>query len=218
VDQPPAHNPAPALSLREWETLSALKRGQWSAIEQLVLTYQDRLYSAIYRIVQNPDDAADLVQESFVRAMQNVGGFEGKSSLYTWLFRIAINLALSQKRTQLRHTHVSYDYGFGQDLNRQADALREQFDQHTETDPAYSAQVRLDHEHLLQAMQDLEPADRALLVLRDVEECSYEHISEILEVPLGTVKSRLFRARLALRTAVESGDTKRAGKSDRVQP
>lgn len=216
MDQPLAQNQLPPLSARDQEALSALKRGQWAAIEQLVLTYQDRLYSTVYRIVQNPDDAADLVQESFVRAMQNVAGFEGNSSLYTWLFRIAVNLALSAKRTQQRRGAVSFDDG--QDVNRQAAGLKNQLDQHTEADPARAAEIRLDHQRLMDAMQDLDPADRALLILRDVEECSYEHIAEILDVPLGTVKSRLFRARLALRTAVDADDMKRAGKTDRVQP
>lgn len=216
MDEPLAQNQPPSLSARDQETLSALKRGQWAAIEQLVLTYQDRLYSTIYRIVQNPDDAADLVQEAFVRAMQNVGGFEGNSSLYTWLFRIAVNLALTQKRTQQRRGVVSFDDG--QELNQQAAGLRYRLNQHTESDPAHAAEIRLDHQRLVDAMQDLDASDRALLILRDVEECSYEHIAEILEVPLGTVKSRLFRARLALRNAVDADDFKRAGRTDRVEP
>ncbi len=218
MEEPQAQNSQPALSLREWETVSALKRGQWSAIEQLVHTYQDRLYAATYRIVLNADDAADLVQESFVRAMQNIASFEGHSSLYTWLFRIAINLALTQKRTQNRRKTVSLDDGFGDDLNRQAATLRDQMYQQTESDPAREAQIHLDHERLLSAMDDLEPGDRALLILRDVEECSYDYIAEILDVPIGTVKSRLFRARMALRAAVEAGEIRRTGKSDQVQP
>jgi RNA polymerase sigma-70 factor (ECF subfamily) len=216
VDQPLAHHQSQPLSRQDQEALSALKRGQWAAIEHLVQTYQDRLYSTMYRIVQNPDDAADLVQESFVRAMQNVGGFKGDSSLYTWLFRIAVNLALTQKRTQKRRGTLSLDDG--SDVNRQAAGLKSRLDQSRESDPAHAAEVRLDHQRLVEAMADLDPSDRALLILRDVEECSYEHISEIMEAPLGTVKSRLFRARLALRSAVDADDLKRAGKSDRVQP
>lgn len=217
MDEPSAQSQSFTLSIRDQEALSALKRGQWAAIEQLVLTYQDRLYSTVYRIVQNPDDAADLVQESFVKAMQNIGGFAGNSSLYTWLFRIAVNLALSQKRTQLRRGQVSLDDDL-RHVNHQAAGLKDQFHQQTESDPAHAAEVRLDHQRLIEAMQDLDPADRALLILRDVEECSYEHIAEILEVPLGTVKSRLFRARLALRNSLDADEFKRAGRTDRVEP
>lgn len=194
-----AGSPPRAISAQDQLTLSQLKRGNWSAMEDLVRRYQDRLFAAVLRMVGHPEDAADLVQETFVRAMQNVAKFEGKSTLYTWLFRIAINLSLSHRRAQRYRTAASLDGSPAEDVNQQAASLRRQLAQGTELDPAAQAEIHLEHERILEALARLEPDFRAIIVLRDVEECDYEQIGEILELPVGTVKSRLFRARAALR-------------------
>lgn len=180
-----------------------LKRGNVAPMEGLVLKYQDRLFGAVYRIVGNPDDAADLVQETFVRLLQKIQNFEGKSSLYTWLFRIAVNLALSHRRAGRYRATVTLepDAAGGDDLNRQAAPLR-RLAQETEMDPAAAAALHLDHERVLAALGRIDPEYRAVIILRDIEDCDYEQIAAILEVPMGTIKSRLFRARAALRTAV----------------
>ena len=200
------------LPLEDERVLSELKRGHWSAMEGLVLRYQDRLYSTILRLVGHPEDAADLVQETFVRAMQNVARFEGKSTLYTWLFRIAVNLSISHRRSRTYRDAQSLDTeeDSGEGVNRQAASLRRQLSQDTEADPALSAECRMEHERLIRALSTLEPEFRAAIVLRDIEDCDYEQMAAILEVPVGTVKSRLFRARAALRDAVsgKSGASK----------
>jgi len=197
------------LPLQDQHTLNQLKRGNWSAMEELVHRYQDRLFATMLRMVGHPEDAADLVQETFVRAMQNVLKFEGKSTLYTWLFRIAVNLALSHRRAQQYRKAASIDGqqrgGADDDVNQQAAGLRRQLVQGTELDPARQAEIHIEHERVVQALGRLEPDFRAILVLRDVEDCDYEQIGEILELPVGTVKSRLFRARAALREAFAAG-------------
>lgn len=203
MNQPPAKNPTP-LSEHDAQTLSRLRRGQFAAMEELVRRYQDRLYSTVYRIVSNPEDAADLVQETFVKAMENLAKFEGKSSLYTWLFRIAVNQAISHRRKALYRQTVTLNGDESENVNQQAANLRRQLAQKTENDPAAEAADRIDHQCVLDALQRLDEEFRIVLVLRDVEGCDYDRIADILEVPVGTVKSRLFRARLALRTAVES--------------
>lgn len=202
MDEPLNQKHAP-LATQDQQTLAALRRGQWTAMEGLVLRYQDRLYATIFRIVNNPDDAADLVQETFVKALQNIAKFEGKSSLYTWLFRIAFNLAVSHKRSLRYRSAASLD-GPPDDgaLNTQAAGLRRELAQETENDPADDAALRMDHQQVLAALQNLDPDARAIIVLRDVEDCDYEQIAHIMDVPVGTVKSRLFRARVALRDAV----------------
>jgi RNA polymerase sigma-70 factor, ECF subfamily len=203
---PPAPRPLP---LQDQHTLSQLKRGNWSAMEELVHRYQDRLFSAVLRMVGHPEDAADLVQETFVRAMQNVSKFEGKSSLYTWLFRIAINLALSHRRSQRYRTAASLDgpvRGAGGGVDQQADSLRRELVQGTELDPAAQAEIHIEHERAVAALSRLDPEFRAIIVLRDVEDCDYDQIGEILDLPVGTVKSRLFRARAALRDAFAAGE------------
>ena len=212
-DGSPSESPVPAsLSFQDQQTLAQLRRGNWSAMEDLVRRYQDRLYVTILRMVNHPDDAADLVQETFVRAMQGVARFEGKSALYTWLFRIAVNLALSHRRSNQYRAAVSLDEDRGEEdgsVNRQAAGLRRQLAQDTEDDPALSAERRMEYERLMAALADLDPEFKAVIVLRDVEECDYDQIAAILEVPVGTGKSRLFRARLALRDALQAPAQKR---------
>jgi RNA polymerase sigma-70 factor, ECF subfamily len=205
-DGSPAAAAPESLSFRDQQTLAQLRRGNWSAMEDLVRRYQDRLYVTVLRMVNHPDDAADLVQETFVRAMQGVARFEGKSTLYTWLFRIAVNLAISQRRSNNYRMTVSLDGDRSEDegsVNLQAAGLRRQLAQETEDDPALSAERRMEYEQLMEALVGLEPEFRAVIVLRDVEECDYDQMAAILEVPVGTIKSRLFRARLALREMLE---------------
>ena len=198
---------APAsLSFEDQQSLAQLRRGNWAAMDDLVRRYQDRLYVTVLRMVNHPDDAADLVQETFVRALQGVVRFEGKSTLYTWLFRIAVNLAISHRRSNNYRMSVSLDGDLEEEestVNRQAAGLRRQLSQETEEDPAMTADRRLEYERLMEALAGLDPEFRAVIVLRDVEECDYDQMAAILEVPVGTVKSRLFRARLALRAALE---------------
>lgn len=209
---------------QEQQLLSLLKRGQFSAMESLVRRYQDRLFVSVLRIVQNPDDAADIVQETFFKALQGIRRFEGKSSLYTWLFRIAVNLSINLRRKRKSQPTQSLDGwaaqangsthpsngtggaggtgGNGQGVNQQVAHLRQQLAQDTELDPALEAALHIDHGQVLEALGWLAPDQRAIIVLRDIEDCDYEQISEILEVPLGTIKSRIFRARVALRKEV----------------
>lgn len=212
MDSKPQTNgkPISPLALQDAQTLQQLKRGQYAAMEQLVTRYQDRLYSTVFRIVSNAEDAADLVQETFVRAMQNVSKFEGKSSLYTWLFRIAVNLSISHRRSSSYRQAMSLDGDADADdsLNQQAAGLRRGLAQETELDPADEAGMRMDHQRILQALHDLDPEFRAVIVLRDVENCDYEQIAEIIDVPVGTIKSRLFRARAALRDALQESDAR----------
>lgn len=221
MERPLAYN-KDTLEQLDQQTLSQLRRGQFMAMEPLVQRYQDRLYGTIFRIVNNTEDAADLVQETFVKALENLTGFEGKSSLYTWLYRIAVNLALSQRRRQRYRNAVSLDGDVRDEqedsaLNQQAAALRRQLAQDTEVDPAVSAERHLDHQRIMEMLPTLDGEHRVVIVLRDVEGCDYEQIAEILEVPIGTIKSRLFRARSALRDAVET-KTNRAPDTDGHYP
>lgn len=215
MDQPLATNGSPTghlspQALQDAQTVQQLKRGQWAAMEQLVHRYQDRLYSTVFRIVSHPEDAADLVQETFVKAMQNVAKFEGKSSLYTWLFRIAVNLAISHRRSSVYRQAVSLDGDPEESdaVNQQAAGLRRSLAQDTELDPAEEASMRMDHQRILNALASLDAEFRAVIVLRDVESCDYEQIAEIIDVPVGTIKSRLFRARAALREALQNQEAR----------
>ncbi len=198
----PTDAPEP-FSMQDHQTLAQLRRGNHAAIEQLVQRYQDRLFSTVFRLVGHPDDAADLVQETFVKAIQNISRFEGKSSLYTWLFRIAVNLSISHRRAAVYRQTFTLDGDATKEenasVNQQAASLRRELSQTTEPDPAETAEQHLEHERIIAALARLDPDFRAVIVLRDIEDCDYEKIAAILEIPVGTVKSRLFRARAALR-------------------
>jgi RNA polymerase sigma-70 factor (ECF subfamily) len=205
ADQADARAIAHAQSVQDQQTVRQLQRGQWSALDGLVLRYQDRIYATIFRMVNHADDAAELTQETFVRALQNINSFKGASSFYTWLFRIAVNLSLGHRRAQVyRKTTSLDDDGDDRRGGQQASALRAQMAQRSEPSPDGAADVRMEHQRAIAALETLEPAVRALIILRDVENLDYAQIADVLEVPEGTVKSRLFRARQLLRDAMRT--------------
>ncbi len=173
-------------SPRDRELIESFLAGNRAAFEELVRPYLDRVYNALFRMVGNPDDAADLLQETLLRAFRNLAGFHGESAFYTWLFRIAMNLALSRKRSRRRTMTM--------DPIESMDQLADGKDQ-----PPESNLVRDEQKNLVQRALEVVDADhRAILVLKDIEGLKYEQISEILNIPLGTVRSRLHRARLEL--------------------
>ncbi len=162
--------------------------GHSAAFGQLVLKYQDRLYNTVFHVVGNAEDAKDVVQDAFVQAFLKVDTLQRASSFYTWLYRIAFNVAATHHRR--RRPTVSVDQirlaGGGEPVdsgNGPTDRL-----EHAER----CRQVR-------QAIARLNDDCQAVLVLREIDGCCYETIAEILELPLGTVRSRLHRARRHLR-------------------
>ena len=167
--------------------------GDGTAFASIVERYQDRLHNAIFRLVGSAEDARDLLQDSFVKAYENLEGFRGGSSLYTWLFRIAVNTALSHRRKR-KWTHV----GLGPTSDD--DSAPESGWADTEApDPADPIMAAETEAAVQQALDDLDEEHRTVVVLRDIQHCDYREMAEILGVPSGTVKSRLHRARLMLR-------------------
>jgi RNA polymerase sigma-70 factor (ECF subfamily) len=171
------------------ELVARIIAGDGAAFGALVERYQDRLYNAVYRLVGSAEDARDLLQDTFVKAYENLGTFRGGSSLYTWLFRIAVNTSLSHRRKR-KWLQVGSG-GDGDDPAPAPDAAAQ--------DPS-DRLVAAETEALVQqALDSLDDDHRTVVVLRDIQHCDYHEIAEILEVPTGTVKSRLHRARLILR-------------------
>jgi RNA polymerase sigma-70 factor (ECF subfamily) len=180
------------------------RTGNMAAFEQLVLKYQDRLFNAVFRMVGDYDDAMELTQEAFYRAMKGLKKFRGNAGFYTWLFRIGMNLCINHHRRQQRIQIRSLS---GDDqLGHQADALTVMA-KANDSSPVYQAQVRENHGRVLAALEELEASARAVVVLRDIEELDYAQIADILQVPTGTVKSRLSRARAALRRQLLKGQS-----------
>ena len=190
--------------LRELELLRKAQRGQREAYGQLVLLYQDRLYNAVLRLVGDREEARELTQEAFTRGFMKLESFRGDASPYTWLFRIAVNLAISQLRKIKRHRTFSLDAsgrnGNGRhSTDDQASSLVDRLASQNTARPSETLEDREQGEQVMAALGRLDAEYRAVLVMRDIEGFDYQQMAEVLDLPLGTLKSRLFRARLALR-------------------
>ena len=189
--------------LRELELLRKAKNGQREAYGQLVLLYQDRLYNAVLRLVGDREEARELTQEAFTRGLMKLDSFRGDASPYTWLFRIAVNLAISQLRKIKRHRTFSLDAGSNgngrHSTEDQASSLVDRLASQQAKRPSDDLEDREQGEQVLAALGRLDAEYRAVLVMRDIEGFDYQQMAEVLDLPLGTLKSRLFRARLALR-------------------
>lgn len=190
--------------------LERLRSGDKAALGELLTRHQRRLYNICLRLVGNRDDAAELTQEALLKALRHIDGFRGTAQIATWLTRIVTNEAISHlRRRRLRRT-ASLDAGTDDDgQGVTAPGLGQQLADKREPSPERRVQ-NYELEHRIQAALDrLEPDFRAVLVLRDIDQMDYQQIAATLEVPVGTVKSRLFRARLALRSHLS--ETEQAG-------
>jgi RNA polymerase sigma-70 factor (ECF subfamily) len=173
--------------------VQACRAGRTEAFSLLVQRYQGRLYPTIARLVGSADDAEDILQDAFVRAYEKLDQFQGDSSFYTWIYRIAVNLALSgHRRRRVRSAPPPSRL-------RPASRGAHPADESAEADPAAPLE-RAERERLVRAALDrLGPEHRAVVVLKDFDGRRYEEISEMLDIPVGTVRSRLHRARCELR-------------------
>lgn len=171
--------------------VSECRRGNQEAFAALVERYHGRIYSLAYRLLGNPEDASELTQETFCRAYVKLGEFRGDASFSTWLYRIANNLCLDQLRRRQRRPAVSLDAESGDGSLREVSAGA--------PGPAEVCTRRAMLARLEEVIATLPPDQRATLILRDVQGLSYEEIAQVLQCSLGTVKSRLSRARRSLR-------------------
>jgi RNA polymerase sigma-70 factor, ECF subfamily len=167
--------------------------GDGTAFGLIVERYQDRLYNTIYRLVGSSEDARDLLQETFIKAYENLEGFRGGSGLYTWLFRIAVNASLSHRRKR-KPFYAAASANDG-DETASADSWADP----SAADPADPILAAETETIVQEALNSLDEEYRTVIVLRDIQHCDYREMAEILDVSLGTVKSRLHRARLMLR-------------------
>ncbi len=182
--------------------VAALKAGSEEAFSVLIAQYSQPLYSLIARSLQDPADAADITQEVFIKVFRSVRSFHGDSSLRTWLYRIALREASNQRRWWSRHKRQESTIDAPVTLNDDGDeglslaaSLMDACS--SPCDQAIQAELRVRVEA---ALRELPEAFRTVVVLREMEGFSYEEIAEILEVPAGTVKSRLTRGRSALKS------------------
>jgi len=172
--------------------------GQTSAYAELVRSYQNRLYNAVVRLLDNAEDAADVVQDTFINAYQSLGNFKGDAEFFTWLYRIAFNTAISAKRK--RKPTVSLEGRREQDTGHGSGSGIDPADRSRDTFPGANLERSDDEKMLMAAIRRLSGEHRAVLVLKDLEGFRYDEIATILTLPVGTVRSRLNRARLELRS------------------
>lgn len=181
---------AQAIAIDEADLVRQAREGRSEAFGQLVLRYQDAVYNLCWRVCGHHEDARDLTQAAFLRAYEALERFEGKSSFYTWLFRIAANLAISHRRRRNPATSArSLDDGL---LPAAAGTAND-------GDPVSRLEQSEMHRLVQAALGELDDEQRLVLVLRDVEGMDYQRIAQVLALPKGTVKSRIHRARMALR-------------------
>ena len=179
--------------------LVALARdGDKAAAQELVQRYERRVLGVALGMVRNPDDAREVVQETFVRAFRNLKGFKGDSSFYTWLYRIAVNQAIDVQRRQSKRPSTPYEDGVP--VGAAAAAMGGKT---TGADPFESVRNRELGRKIFDAIDDLTPDHRAVILLREVEGLSYEEISQTLGCSLGTVMSRLHYARKKLQARLK---------------
>jgi RNA polymerase sigma-70 factor (ECF subfamily) len=178
--------------------LEGLQAGEESAYETLVERYQQPVYNLVYRLLRDSEDASDVVQDVFLKVFRKVGSFRGESSLRTWVYRIAVNEVHNHSRWNGRHRRQEVGLEGDDESRGYCDILPAA----SESPFAYALD-RERHNLIEAALAGLNPTYRSVIVLRDIEDLSYEEIAEILLVPIGTIKSRILRGREALRRELE---------------
>lgn len=172
------------------ELVARVQRGDKRAFDLLVLKYQRRIMRLLTRMVRNPSDIEDVAQETFIKAYRALPQFRGDSAFYTWLYRIAINTARNWYVSQRRRPQTVD--GFENEDGETFDQIDTLTDINTPEAMLASKQVA---ETINAAMKELPEELRTAIVLREVEGMSYEEIAQTMECPIGTVRSRIFRAR-----------------------
>lgn len=184
--------------------VQAMRDGSQEAYEALIARFQQPVYNLVYRLLNDPSDASDVVQEVFLKVFRNLGHFRGQSSLKTWIYRISVNEAYNHRRWFSRHRRQEVGLETEDEFGR---SRPDQVMDHSRS-PFELALDQETHAFIEEALTQINPAFRAVVVLRDMEDLSYEEIAEVLQVSLGTVKSRILRGREALRQVLQ----------DRLQP
>jgi RNA polymerase sigma-70 factor (ECF subfamily) len=174
--------------------ISRVQRGDAAAFNDLIVKYERIVFNFAYRLTHNYDDASDIAQDSFLRAYNAIASFRGDSAFSTWIFRITTNVFLDDRKKRKAHPQQSLDEFASQEEQREGMQV-------VDPSPTPEQIVTLNERQrtLVRAIQSLPEHQKAMVVMYHLHQKSYEEIAEILDLPIGTVKSRLNRARLALK-------------------
>ncbi len=184
--------PASGVEQSDLELVRRAQRGERGAFDLLVLRYQHKVVKLVARLLRDRTEAEDVAQEAFVKAYRALGSFRGDSAFYTWLYRIAVNTARNTLASRQRRP-LQYEAG----LSEGEQAAVESRMRHVDTPEANVLSDEI-HESVNRAIGDLPEDLRTAIVLREVEGLSYEEIAAAMDCPVGTVRSRIFRAREAI--------------------
>lgn len=191
-------NGAGSLRLDEKAVIEGCKRGDLGAFDQLIGFHQKQAYNLAYRLTNDYDDASDIVQEAFIRVYHSINSFRGDANFSTWLYRVVTNVYLDARKKEKNRPHTSLE-----DFIELDDSTVSRQVQDNSPRPDELLEEKERHDAIEAAIKTLPDYQRAMVVLYHVQGCSYEEIGKILGMPLGTVKSRLNRARLALKDKLQ---------------
>lgn len=200
--------PDPGAAEADLALVKAARSGDREAMAELLTRYQSKLYGLCFRMVHHREKAADLAQDALVKLIQNLDRFDGRAQFGTWAYRITTNVCISHLRAEKLRKHPSLDAPRKSGRRGDADETRIGSLMEQRREPVAAGRVEGDEDRrmLLEALDRLDEDQRAILLLRDSRGLDYDQIAEVLGVPTGTVKSRLFRARTALREAIENDE------------
>lgn len=183
------------------ELVRRCQSGDRAAFQAIVKKYERRVYGIAFGFVRNREDSLDLTQDAFVKVFRNLGSFQGTSSFYTWLYRVATNVCIDHvRRKKRRKEGAEYDDTLAHSEAAMGDTPL--ISTTSGISPARAASNKELGQKIKDALATLSEAHREILLLREIEGLSYEELSEVLDIPKGTVMSRLFHARTNLQKAL----------------
>jgi len=182
------------MELTDAELVQECKRGNMSAFEKILDKYEGKIYNMAYRMLGDVQDAEDAAQEAFMKAYASLDGFRGESSFSTWLYRIAKNVCLDEIRRRQRKPVYHLDEPVKTPTGEMQRQLPDDAPSPDEVVVEYEKRTAVE-----EALKKLTPHHRTAIILRDIQGLSYNEMADILDVKLGTVKSRLYRARSSMR-------------------
>lgn len=191
------------IAIDDASLIEQCRYGNSAAMERLIRKYHTRIYNVILRMCSDPEDAAELTQDTFVKIIENINKFEGRSGFYTWAFRIAVNLTINHNKRNVKLCAHSLDKNNENRTDKNRQQLKTMLENPDSVNPERVASDKELNELINQAIMKLDEPQRAVVVLRDISGMSYADIAEILDIELGTVKSRISRARGNLRDVLE---------------
>lgn len=183
------------------ERVERVQRGDRTAFKELFDRYHQRAYAVAYGVVKNEQDALDVVQDAFVKVHRHIDNFQGAASFYTWLYRIVTNLAIDHVRRNKKGKDLDYDDDVGredEDVAGDGSMLPRMLD----GNPSKTVRRSELGRRIQQALEELPEYHRVVILLRELEGLSYEEMAEVLEVPKGTIMSRLFHARRKMQSTL----------------